>query len=342
MTAVSATAPTARRAIVVGLILASLAAGITISVQTSLNGHVNVLLDSPVLAMWVNHMSALTISVIVALAMGAIPRSVRQLRARRGQVRWWYFLGGVLGVGGVLSIITATPLVGVVVVGVSITLGQLAGSIIADSGSLSPGGRKPLTGLRIAGVAVAVVAVGAGALGRLELESGWVIVFVVVGGIMIALQQAFNGWLVVVTGEFAVMSTINFGISLIVTSIALVATASVLPMHFDAIPWWAPAGGIISAIVGVISALAIRHVGVLTVVLCIAAGQAIGGIVMDLLLPVDAAGLTIGSIVGAVLAVIAVSLAGLGGMSRRRRPGAETDAEAADDVASASMPVDIP
>jgi len=342
VSATSAAAPTARSAIVVGLTLASLAAGIAISVQTSLNGHVSVVLGSPVLATWVNHVSAVSISVLVALAMGAFPRAVRSLRARRGQVRWWYFLGGVLGVGGVMTIITATPLIGVVVVGVAITLGQLAGSIIADSGSISPGGRKPLTGLRIAGVAVAIVAVGAGAMGRLQLDNWWVIALVVLGGAMIALQQALSGWLVVVTGEFAVMSTINFGISLVVTSIALVATASILPLDFAAIPPWAPIGGVISAIVGVISALAIRHVGVLTVVLCIAAGQAIGGIVMDLVLPVDEAGLTAGSIVGAVLAVIAVSLAGLGGMSRRRRRGSETEAEAVDDIASASMPVDIP
>lgn len=337
-----ASTPVARGAIVIPMIIASLAAGIAISVQTSANGHVNVLLGSPVLATWVNHVSAVSISVIVALAMGAFPRAKRTLRAHRGQIKWWWFLGGVLGLGGVFTIIATTPLLGVVVVGVAITLGQLAGSIIADSGSLSPGGRKPLTGLRIAGVAVAIVAVAAGAVGRLQVDNWWVIALVVLAGILIATQQAFNGWLVVVTGEFAVMSAINFGISLVFTSIALVATASVLPIDFAAIPPWAPIGGIISAVVGVISALAIRHVGVLTVVLCIAAGQAIGGIVMDLLLPVDAAGLTVGSIIGAVLAVVAVSLAGLGGMSRRRRPQPETAAEAVDDVASASMPVDIP
>ncbi len=331
-----------RTAAAVPAVIASLAAGLAISVQTSLNGHLNVELGSPVLAAWVNHTSALAVSVVVAVAMGSFPRAVRSLRAHRDGVRWWWFLGGILGVVGVLGIIVAAPELGVVVVAVAITLGQLAGSIIADTGGLGPAGKKPLTLLRLAGVAVAGVAVVVGAAGRIEVGNVWVLVAVAVAGVIIAIQQAWNGWIVVVTGEFAVMSVINFGVSLVCSSILIVATAGMFPVDFGAIPPWGVIGGVVGAVIGVVSAIAIRIVGVLVVVLCFAAGQAFGGILMDLLLPVDGVGLSAGSIVGALLAVVAVGLAGIGGMSRRRRRASAEPDEQLEDVAGAVIPGDVP
>lgn len=51
--------------------------------------------------------------------------------------------------------------------------------------------------------------------------------------------------------------------------------------------------------------------------LCLAAGQAIGGIFLDLLVPVDQVGLTTGSVIGAILAVCAVPVAGMGSLAGR-------------------------
>lgn len=113
------------------------------------------------------------------------------------------------------------------------------------------------------------------------------------------------------------MSVINFAVSTLFVGSALVVSLIVAPVDLTAIPWWAPIGGILGAVIGVVSALAVRVIGVLSLILCIAAGQALGSIVMDLVVPVDAVGLTPASIVAAALSVAAVGLAGMGSLARR-------------------------
>jgi transporter family-2 protein len=304
---------------------ATLAAGAAVSVQTSVNGHVSVATGSPVLATAVNHGSALLLALIVALAMGSLPRAARSLRLRRAEVRRWWFLGGLMGFVAVLAIITVTPVVGVVAVAVAVTLGQLIGSVLADSFSLGPGGRRRLTPLRTVGLAVAVVAVLVGAIGRFDLGNAIVIPVVVAAGIIIAIQQAANGWLVVVTGEFAAMSVINFVTSGVFVGIALVVSLFVAPPDFAALPPWAPLGGALGAVIGVVIALTVRIIGVLSAILCIAAGQAIAAVLLDLVVPVDSLGLTPAAVAGAVLAVAAVGIAGLGSATAGRREAPESD-----------------
>src|SRR3546814_13000039 len=102
-------------------------------------------------------------------------------------------------------IIAVTPDVGVVAVGVAVTLGQLAGSVAADSWSLGPGGKRALSLFRLAGIAVAVVAVMVGAFGRFEVGHLLVIVVVVAAGAIIAIQQAANAWLIVATDRKSVV-----------------------------------------------------------------------------------------------------------------------------------------
>src|SRR3546814_710780 len=174
---------------------------------------------------------------------------------------------------------------------------DLAGSVAADSWSLGPGGKRALSLFRLAGIAVAVVAVMVGAFGRFEVGNLLVIVVAVAAGAIIAIQQAANAWLIVATGEFSVMSVINFGVSALFVGAALLVSMTFQPLDFGAIPWWAPLGGGLGAVIGVVSALAVRAIGVLSLMLCIAAGQAIGSIVMDFVAPVDAVGMTPASVV---------------------------------------------
>jgi len=290
-------------------------------VQTTINGHVSVLTGSPVLATAINHGSALVVGLVAALALGAFPRAWRSLRARRAEIRWWWFLGGLMGFVAVFAIILATPQLGVVMIAVAITLGQLGGSVLADSTGMGPGGRRRLTGLRLLGIGVAIIAIAVGATGHLQSGNLLLIPLVVVAGVIVAIQQAANGWMVVVTGgEWSVMTVINFVVSGLATGTALLVALAVAPPDFSAVPWWAPIGGIVGAIVGVVIAITVRTIGVLSSMLCIAAGQSIAAILADLIVPVDALGVTIGSVVGAALAVLAVGLAGLGSVRRTPVP----------------------
>jgi len=320
--AVSAPGPTGVRLSrsVVLAVLASFGAGLCVSGQTAINGHVSAIVGSPILSTAVNHGTALVLSVLVALATGAFPRAWRTLRARRGQLRLWWFLGGIFGFAGLFTIILVTPLAGLVAVTVALTLGQLGGSLIADLAALGPGGRKPLTPWRLVGLGVAVLAVFTGAWGRLEEHQPLLLAAVVLAGVIIALQQAGNGQLTVATGEFAAMSTINFLVGGVCVFATLLIVNAFVPQDFAAIPPWAPLGGLLGAITGVTVAICVRFVGVLSVMLALVAGQAVGAVVLDLLIPADRAEIGVASILGAALAVVAVGIAGWSG--RRSRGGA--------------------
>lgn len=310
----------AKRASSVALaVVSATLAGMAVATQTSVNGHVSVIVESVTLATAINHGSALLLALVFAIATGAFGRASATLKRREVDLKPWWFLGGLMGFVGVFIIISVTPWLGVVVVGVAVTLGQLAGSVIADSGGLGPGGRRPLTAARVAGITVALVAILVGSLGRIELENAWLVPLIVVSGMLIAIQQAANAWIVVATGEYSVMSVINFSVTLVFVGIALVIDTVLTGIDFSAIPLWAPIGGFLGAVIGVISAIAVRLVGVLSVMLCIAAGQAIGGIVLDLLVPVDRVGLNAYSVASALLAVAAVTVASLRTRGETRR-----------------------
>lgn len=304
----------------------ALLTGVGVAVQTSINGHTGVIVGSPIFATAINHGAALLCGLLIALAINAFPRAWRSIRARRAEFRWWWLLGGLMGFAAVYSIIVITPAIGVVTIAVAITLGQLAGSVIADSGGLGPGGRRHLNVLRLAGIAVAIAAVTVGAVGRVELQHVVLVVVIVVAGVLIAIQQAVNAWWVVITGgEWAVMTVINFAISGLAVGVALAVSNALQPVDFGAMPWWAPLGGIIGAANGVAMAYTVRIIGVLTSMLCVAAGQAVTAIVVDLVVPIDSIGVSAGAILGAALAVVAVGLAGLGSVRRAERGGSGAD-----------------
>lgn len=297
--------------------IAAIISGGFVAVQTSVNGHVSVLTGSPVLAAAMNHGSGLLIGVLASLVLGAFPRAWRSLRARRSEIRWWWFLGGFMGFAVIMGIIISTPELGVVMVAVAITLGQLGGSVIADSAALGPGGKRPLSVLRLVGIGVALIAIIVGATGHLHAGNLIFIPIVVIAGVVVAIQQAANGWILVVTGgEWAVMTVFNFVLSALATGVTLLIVLSIDPPDFSALPWWAPLGGTVGVIVGIVMAISVKTIGVLSSMLCIAAGQAVASILIDLFAPVGAIGVTASSIVGAVLAVLAVGLAGLGSVRR--------------------------
>lgn len=312
--------PRSPRAIAIIATGASFLGGIGVAVQNSINGHAADATGVPLLATLVNHSSGLALSILVGLLIGAFPRAVRNLRRRRRDgppMRLWWFLAGTLGFVGVSTIIAITPIVGLVTVTVALTLGQLAGSLLADLGGIGPGGRRPPTPWRIAGLGVAVAAVFVGAWGHIDGAQPALLAAVVGAGILIAVQQAGNGQLTVATGEFAAMSTINFLVGGTCVAIALAVASLSTPVDFATLPPWAPLGGAIGAVVGTIMAISIRYVPLLTVMLAIVAGQAVAAVALDLLLPIGDTALSPGGVVAAVLAVVAV---GLAGWTRRRAP----------------------
>jgi bacterial/archaeal transporter family-2 protein len=281
---------------------AALLTGAGIAVQSYANGRLGTSLGSGELAAAVNNIIALAVLAAITLATSAGPRALRH----RAGVRPWHLLGGLGGALMVTAGAIAAPKIGVALLSLALVCGQASGSLGADRAGLSPAGRRNVTAPRVVGVAMAVCAVALSAGGARTNPQTGLIALAIVAGAAMALQQAANGHLARVTGEPIVASTVNF----LVGAIALVVAAAIATGLTPAHGWSAPApeylGGLIGVVAATSMAIVVSHLGVLRLMLAVIAGQAAGGLAIDLVAPVRGANVTAATVAGVALTFAAV------------------------------------
>jgi transporter family-2 protein len=291
----------------------AVAAGVGISVQSYTNGRLGHSLGSAELAAAINNVTGLGALAAITLATGAAPRALR----RHADVRAWHLLGGLGGAMVVAAAAIAAPKIGVALLSLALVCGQTSGSLVADRVGLSPAGRQHVTPTRLAGVALAVVAVALSALGGGTHPQAGLIAFAVVAGVAMSLQQAANGHLARATGEPIFASTVNFAVGVV----ALVAVAAIATGLSPPHGWSGPVpeylGGLIGATVATTMAVIVARMGVLRLMLAVIAGQAAGGLGVDLVAPVRGENVTVATLAGVVLTFVAVLVSSRRGQAER-------------------------
>jgi transporter family-2 protein len=129
-----------------GLVVLSVAAGAAIAVQSALNGRVSVASGTGVAAL-LNFSTAI---VLVGVAAG-----VASSWPRDWPGEWYLYVGGVLGVALVLTLVVSVRAVGVLRSGLALVAGQLAGALLLDALA----GVRRVDWALVAGAALTVVAV---------------------------------------------------------------------------------------------------------------------------------------------------------------------------------------
>jgi bacterial/archaeal transporter family-2 protein len=295
----------ARRASALPNVVA-VAGGVALAVQSYVNGRLSESLGSGEAAAAVNNGVGLAALLAVTVATGAIPRALRS----RDRVRPWHLLGGLGGAMFIVAGALGAPEIGVALLSVALVCGQTAGSLAADGAGLSPAGRQQVTAGRVAGVALTVAAVGASAFGaRGNLHLG-LLVFAVAAGAASALQQAANGHLARNTGEPLFAGSVNFAVGFLALLVVAAIATGVAPPHGWSAPPLEFVGGLVGAVIATTMAVIVARLGVLRMMLALTAGQAAGGLALDLVAPVRGAEVTAGTVVGVALAFAAVFVSG--------------------------------
>ncbi|MER5701685.1 DMT family transporter [Micromonospora sp. NPDC002296] len=263
----------------------------------------------PVLGALVNNLGGC----LVVLGLLGLPSTRAGFDAlRRSRLPWWAYLGGL---GGAVIVTVATyvvPVLGIAVFTIAQVAGGSLGGLAADRAGLAPLGRLRLTGPRVIGALLGVLAVALAQLGR---PVGGVavggVLLAVVGGAAIALQSALNGRVAA-----AGTTTAGIAINFVVGTVVIVAVAALAGVFTGPEPtwpgdWYLYLGGLLG--VGIVLALMIgvRAVGVLRTGLALVAGQLGGALLLDVALP-GGAGLRWPVLVGALLTLLAVVVAGRG------------------------------
>ncbi|MGB8649172.1 MAG: DMT family transporter, partial [Mycobacteriales bacterium] len=195
---------------------------------------------------------------------------------------WWTCLGGLGGASLVAVGATAAPEIGVALLTVGLVAGATVGGLLVDRVGLGPGGHRPITGPRLAGAALCLLAIGISAVEGLRAASPLLLTLVVVAGCLISGQQALNGR-VRQASDAAVATLVNFvvGTSALLVGLGLAALLGGVHVHHWPSQWWLYLGGPIGASFVALAAVVVHQLGVLRLGLAVTAGQLVGAILLD-------------------------------------------------------------
>lgn len=293
---------------------AAVLSGALVAVQQRINGQLGVELDTALLAALVSFATGLVVVVAVVLSSAPARRALSAVR----DVPWWTRIGGLGGAALVAVGALAAPQIGVALLTVGLVAGQTTGGLAVDRLGLAPGGAHLLTLPRVAGALLCLAAVGLGALGPDARAADPVLLLLVVAaGLLIAVQQALNGRVRRTTGSAAVATLLNFVVGTAALGLGVLLAAVVRGGLPDgdwpgADQWYLYLGGPLGATFVAVAAVVVRRLGVLRLGLAVIAGQLVGALVVDLVLPAAGAGIRLATVVGAALTLVAVAVSGLG------------------------------
>lgn len=302
-------------------VLVLIALGGILAVQTRLNGLLGADLGDGFAA-------AAAVFVIgfalTAVGMAASGRGRAGLATVVGRVRghvdpWWIVLGGAVGAVFVIGQGLVAAVLGTAVFSVATVAGQTIGGLVADRAGIGPGGKRRMTGQRLVGAGLALVAVAWSVSS--DLGGGFPVLALLlplVGGLCIGLQQALNGRVRVSADSLVTSAFVSF----LGGSLVTVAAAAVHALVVGRVPqlstqWWLYAGGFTSVVFIAATAVLVRRTGVLLLGIGTTAGQLLTSLVLDWALPQAGRSVQWTTLAGTALAVVAVLVVSI---PARRRP----------------------
>ncbi|MCX4473145.1 DMT family transporter [Micromonospora sp. NBC_01655] len=295
-------------------------AGAASAAQGAGNAELGERAGDPVLGALVNNLGGCLVVLVGLLGLRSTRAGLDALR--RARLPWWSYLGGLGGAVIVTVAAYVVPVLGIAVFTIAQVAGGSLGGLAADRAGLAPLGRLRLTGSRVTGALLGVLAVALAQLGRPigEVAVGGILL-AVAGGAAVALQSALNGR-VSAAGTTTAGIAINFAVGTpVIVAVAALAGAFTGPAPTWPHDWYLYLGGLLG--VGIVFALmlGVRAVGVLRTGLALVAGQLGGALLLDVALP-GGAGPRWPVLVGALLTLLAVVVAGRG--TRPPAPTART------------------
>ena len=307
-----------RLPLIVGLPMA-VATGLFIPIQGRINGALGVALEDGIGAAVVSFSTGLLVMTVISLALprgrAGLARILPAVRER--QFPPYYVLAGCIGALFVFAQSFTIGLLGVALFTVAAVTGQTLSGLLVDRMGIGPAGKRPITGIRVLGSVLTVAAVAWAVSPRFSAgESGLQLLVPVMlpllAGFLMSFQQAMNGTATVHYGTPIAATLVNFiaGAALLwvawLIKLAVAGAGNPLPAQ-----WWYYLGGPLGCIFIGIGALLVRSLGVLVTGLGMIAGQLLGSLGLDLILPVPGTVIALPTVLGTILTLGAIVLATL-------------------------------
>jgi transporter family-2 protein len=290
--------------------------GLAMAVQGKINGELGSEFHDSMLAAVVSFGGGLVILLIVLAFSPKIRIGLRRVRdgVRSHELRPWHLLGGVAGATFVAGQSITVPVIGVALFTVGVVAGQTVSGLLVDKVGLGPAGPQPLTPLRVFGALLTLVAVGGSLSGGFGGGAGGygLLVLPLVGGILMAVQQAFNGRVGATSGSALTATLVNFIAGLVVLVLGWLVSLALRggPTAFPHNPLLY-LGGLVGILFIALASFVVKWIGVLLLGLSAIAGQLIGSVLLDVFLPAHGEHLATPTLIGAAIALVAVAIAAI-------------------------------
>lgn len=275
-------------------VVATLAAGVLIPLQSRVNGGLGVAMGDGFGAALYSFTSGWIVISIVLLFSKKARTGVRRIISllRSGQLPVWLVIGGAFGGFMVLTQGLAAGALGISLFTVAVVAGQgLSAMVIDGRGWFGVEKRSP-NFARVLGAITVIIGVGLVAESP-SLETAALLALPFLGGLGLGYQQAVNGR-VRISAESALAATfINFAMgSLFLLVLKLVTLPSSGISQNYPTEWWLYIGGIAGLIYIGIQVTTVAKVGVLGLGVLLGTGQLIGSLLVDILFPIAGQDLT--------------------------------------------------
>jgi bacterial/archaeal transporter family-2 protein len=324
-----------RLPVLAGLPLA-VGSGLAIPVQGRINGALGARLNDGIAAAAVSFSTGLLVMIAISLVLprgrAGLARILPAVRSRA--FPRIYVVAGAIGALFVFAQSFTVGILGVALFTVATVTGQTVSGLLVDRLGIGPAGKKSVTGIRIVGCVLTIAAVAwavsprfSGAGAGSDAGPGALLVpllLPVAAGFLMSFQQAMNGTATVHYGTPIAATLVNFVAGTIVLWAAFAVKLAVAgpgnPLPAD---WWYYLGGPMGCVFIGLGALLVRSLGVLVTGLGMIAGQLLGSLALDLVLPAPGTVVAPATVLGTLLTLGAIILATLPwprGALRRQRP----------------------
>lgn len=288
-----------------------------VAVQSRINGELGVRLADGIAAAVVSFGVGLLILLVLVPATPGGRRGLAALRGalRAGTLRPWQCLGGVCGAFLVATQGLTIGALGVAVFTVAVVAGQSGSSLLVDRAGIGPSGRQPVTPNRLIGAVLTVLAVLLAVGDRLGDPQALALALLpLAAGVGIAWQQAVNGRVRAAAGSAMTATLVNFTVGTAALLVTFAADLAVRGRPAGAFPDepWLYLGGPLGIVFIALAAALVRFTGVLLLGLATIAGQIVGAVLLDLVLPTAASHPGLDTLLGAALTMVAVLVAAFG------------------------------
>ncbi len=288
----------------------SVLAGIFMAVQARVNGGLGLALENGLLAALISFGTGLVLITSIVMISPSQRQRLSSLisKVRVGSVQPWSLIGGIFGGLFVMTQGLAAGALGVALFTVGVVAGQTISALVVDGIGFMGLVRRKINSLRIGGTALAI----AGLIITSEpatYDISWLLVLPFLAGSGTGFQQALNARLGQVAESPVVATFVNFvtGTTLILVT-TLVAQGGIdFPTAFPSNPLLY-IGGIIGVTFIFTQVIVVPKIGALATSIALLFGQLGGSLLLDVIAPVAARGISVSTLIGIGLVSVGATL----------------------------------